>query len=255
MTGGADGILQGGPEPLPDKIANIALESSASIEGLVYDHNGSPVAGAVVTVSIGSRVFTAASRQNGSFRVDYLPLGQATAMARAPSGYDRGKTGPVTISQPGSTVPVEVRFDGIGTVKGDALDADGLTGLTLGTVTLTNSEWASPVVLASPVAGGKYEIQGAPAGSFSLQLTVPNRTAAGTAAASLQPGQTLSIPLILAPAGRVSGKVARPDGTTPTVGADVAIRVTPTVGPTVYPDSPHRFERRLSVGSGSAGFD
>ena len=33
MTGGADGILQGGPEPLPDKIANIALESSASIEG------------------------------------------------------------------------------------------------------------------------------------------------------------------------------------------------------------------------------
>ncbi|RPJ61419.1 MAG: hypothetical protein EHM23_06995, partial [Acidobacteria bacterium] len=230
LTGSAEGILPGGVEPLPDKIVNIAMEQSAALDGVVLNHEGATVAGAEVTVTIGSRVFRTASRANGVFRLDYAPLGEATIRAQAPSGYDRGQTGPVAISQPGSTVPVEVRFDGVGTVKGDALDSDGVTGLTLGTVTLTNSEWSSAIVLASPVQAGKYEIQGVPAGPFSVRLTVPNRTAVGVANGTLEAAQTLTIPLVLEPAGIVTGRVVRPDGTTPAVGADVTIRVTRPAG-------------------------
>ncbi|MFB3903054.1 MAG: LamG-like jellyroll fold domain-containing protein [Acidobacteriota bacterium] len=225
LTGSAEGILNGGQEPLPDTIVNISLEQSASIEGVVFDHQGGAVAGAQVTVTIGSRTLTCVSRSNGSFRLDYVPLGEAMVEAEAPSGYDRGRSGPVLISQAGSTTPVEVRFDGVGTVKGDAFDGDGVTRLALGTVTLTNTEWRFPVILACPVDQGTYEIQGVPAGPFSLKLTVPNRTTVGAAAATLAADQILSIPLTLEPAGSVTGKVVRPDGTTPAVGADVTVRV------------------------------
>ncbi len=233
LTGYGEGILPGGAEPLPDKIINIALEYSAALDGTVYDHQGTQVAGAQVTVTIGSRVFRTVSRANGAFRLDYVPLGDATVRAQAPSGYDRGLTGPVTLSQPGSTVPVEVTFDGVGAVKGDALDGDGVTGLTLGTVALTNSEWSPAVVLASPVQAGKYEFQGVPAGPFTMRLTVPNRTAVGAANGTLQAAETLTIPLVLEPAGTVTGRVVRPDGTTPAVGADVTVRVIRPVGGTI----------------------
>ncbi len=230
LTGYGEGLLPGGAEPLPDKIVNIALEYSASLDGAVYDHQGTPVAGAQVTVTIGSRVFTTASREDGKFRLDYVPLGEATIGAEASSGYDRGVTGSVTLSQPGSTVSVEVTFEGVGAVKGDALDGDGVTGLVLGTVTLTNSEWSPAVVLASPVQAGKYELQGVPAGPFTMRLTVPNRMAVGVANGTLQAAETLTIPLVLEPAGTVTGKVVKPDGTTPAVGADVTVRVTRTGG-------------------------
>jgi len=233
LTGSAQGILQGGPEPLPDRIVNIALEQSASLEGVVLDHSGTAVSGAQVTVTIGSLTLTSATRADGTFRLNYVPLGEATVRAQAPSGYDRGKAGPVTIGQPGSTVPVEVRFDGVGTVKGDAFDGDGVTPLAFGTVSLTNTEWSVPVVLTCPVLEGKYEIQGVPAGPFSLQLTVPNRTVVGAATGTLQSGQLVSIPLTLEPAGIVTGKVVRPDGTTPAVGADVKLLVTRAAGGTI----------------------
>ncbi|HXK60731.1 MAG TPA: Ig-like domain-containing protein [Acidobacteriota bacterium] len=162
-----------------------------------------------------------------------MTLGEAHVWAEAPSGYDRGRVGPVIITEPGATISVEVHFDGVGTIRGEALEADGVTPLQQGTVTFTNTEWPDPVKLACPVVDGSYRIENAPAGPFSLKLAVPGRTAAAGAAETLESGQVLTIPLILEPAGTVTGKVIRPDGTTPAVGTDVTVKVTRPVGGTL----------------------
>ncbi len=226
LTGSAEGVLDGISEPIPDKIVNITLESSATLSGFVYDHGGTPVAGAQITVRIGSRTFQTASRENGSYRVDYVPLGEATVRAEAPAGFDRGETGPVSIPQPGATVTADVTFNGTGIVKGDALDSDGTTRLTSGTVTFTNVVWSPAVEVSAPVVDGRYLLEGVPAGSFSLKLAVSGRAGVGSAASSLAAGQTLTLNLKLEPAGTITGRVLKTDGVTPAVGVDITTSVT-----------------------------
>ncbi len=224
QTGSASGTITGTNEPLPDQIVNIALEPSLTVTGTVFQQGSTtPVSGAQITITVGGRVFHAATNDVGVYRLGFVPLGEIRVRAEAPVGYDRGEAAPVTGTQPGGTVTANVTLDGVGTISGEALDNVGAP-LSAGTVTFTNNAWGTPVILfASVQPNGHYEIPGAPAGHFSLRLTVPGRVGVGSAAGDVVAGQTTNVPLQLEDAGTVIGIVKTADGLTPVQGASVAV--------------------------------
>ncbi len=143
-------------------------------------------------------------------------------------GYDRGEAAPVTGTQAGGTITANVTLAGVGTVSGEARDNNGAL-LTAGTVTFTNNAWNPAVVLyASVQPNGHYEIPGAPAGHFSLRLTVPGRVGVGSAAGDVFAGQTTNVLLQLEDAGTVTGLVNAANGTTPVQGASVSAHALPS---------------------------
>src|SRR5262249_15496206 len=150
LTGSVNGTITGTVEPLPDTVADIALTPSATIVGTVYQPGGSDtVAGARVSIS-GSGTLNTVTDQHGQYRVDFVPLGQLSVRADAPIGFNRG-IATVTAATAGETLTVNVTLLGVGTVTGDAFDSNGTTKLTSGTVSFTNAEIGTPVVLNAQV--------------------------------------------------------------------------------------------------------
>jgi uncharacterized GH25 family protein len=227
LAGGATGTINSGPEPLPDTVVDITLAPSATVAGTVFRFGGAiTVNGAHITATVNGRIFETSTDANGNYRIDWLPLGQIQVQAEAPTGFDRGIAIPVTASQPGSTVTANVTLNGVGNVTGSALDSNG-SALFSGNVTLTNDSLQPPINMTVPVdASGHYSITGAPAGPSRLTLVVAGRVEVGTANIILPAGQTIDVPLRLADAGTVTGKVLSVDGLTPATGADVTLSVT-----------------------------
>jgi hypothetical protein len=231
QTGSVVGSVTGTVEPLPDTIADIVLEPSATLTGTVYDLGGTtPLPGASVTVYVGGRAFNTSTNSNGIYRIGFVPLGEIRVRAEAPTGYSRGEAALVTVTQPGSTVTSDVVLTGTGSVSGTALDNNG-ANLTTGTVTFTNDAWGTPLQIIAPVqSNGRFVINGAPAGNFTLQLTVPNRTGTGSASALVSANQNVEVPIRLEDAGAVTGTLKMPDGASPAVGSDVMLSLTKTNG-------------------------
>jgi hypothetical protein len=224
LTGSANGILSGTTEPLPDAVADITLEPSLTLVGTVFKHGGTePVAGAPVSIRAGGRAFQTATREDGSYRLEFAPLGEVRVRAEAPAGFDRGEAVPATGTEPGSTLNVNVTFNGTGTIEGFALDHNG-AALSSGRVTFVNEDWDAPVIINANVQpDGRYEIDGAPAGHFTLRLSVLNLVGTGTASGDLQANQTLDLPARLADAGRLTGRVKSESGASPIVGASIVV--------------------------------
>ncbi|MDX6694607.1 MAG: large repetitive protein [Blastocatellia bacterium] len=235
QTGSASGIVSGTVEPLPDTVVNIALEPSVTLTGTVYRLGGAErVNGARVSIIAGGRYFETATNESGVYRLSFVPLGEVRVRAEAPTGYDRGEASPVTASLAGSTVISDVVFNGVANISGAALDNTG-TPLNNGTVILVNDGWSgAPVVIGSPVINGRYEFPGAPAGHFSLRLTVPNRVGVGTAAGDLAANQNLELPVRLEDAGGVTGVVKAADGATPIAGVDITLYLSRPAGGLVF---------------------
>ena len=224
QTGSVSGTVSGTVEPLPDTIADVALEPSQTVTGTVFQQGGTlPAVGAQITITVAGRLYHTATNDGGVYALGFIALGEVRVRAEAPVGYDRGESVPVTGSQAGGTLTANVTLAGVGTISGEATDNIGAP-LSAGTVTFTNDAWGTPVVLFASVQGnGHYEISGAPAGHFSLRLTVPGRVGVGSASGDLVGGQTITVPLQLEDAGNVTGTVTSADGSTPVQGASVAV--------------------------------
>ncbi|HEY0407421.1 MAG TPA: LamG-like jellyroll fold domain-containing protein, partial [Pyrinomonadaceae bacterium] len=235
QTGSASGIINGTVEPLPDTVVNITLEPSVTLTGTVYRLGGAErVNGGRVSIIAGGRYFETATNESGVYRLSFIPLGEIRVRAEAPTGYDRGEAAPVTAGQAGSTVISDVVFNGTADISGAALDNTGAP-LNNGTVLLVNDGWSgAPVVIGSPVINGRYEIPGAPAGHFSLRLTVPNRVGVGTAAGDLAANQNLDLPVRLEDAGGVTGVVKAADGATPVAGVDITLYLSRSAGNLIF---------------------
>jgi hypothetical protein len=210
---------------------NVALTPSATIKGTIYKNGGTePFTGAKITLTSGNRVFSTTSDLNGAYQVNFVSLGQFRVRAEAPSGFDRGQTELLTVSQPGSTVTANITMNGLGTITGEAKDSDGGL-LNRGSITFTNSDWGSPVTLAATVqANGQYTILNAPSGNFALKLTLADRIGVAAAAGSLAAGQTANVPLQLESAGRIFGNLRQSDAATPAVGADITLTLSRAAG-------------------------
>lgn len=228
LTGQTTGEVTGTTEPLPDTIADIALQASVTLVGTVEKYDGTgALAGALVSASSPGRSASTIADENGQYRFDFFPNSSGIRLrAMAPSGYDRGEVVLAEEPEPGSTVTTNVQLSGIGAVGGDVLDHLG-NSLSAGTVTLVNSEWGSndQITLTAPVqVDGRYLITGAPAGNFTLTLTIPNSNRSGTAEGMIEAEQTIELPVSLQDAGTVTGTVRNEAGT-PVASADVTLYV------------------------------
>ena len=229
LSGTTSGSLTGTTEPLADTIADITLTSSVTVTGTVFKAGGAgTLAGARITLIRGGSTFNTLTNENGLYRVDFVPLGEISVKAEAPTGFDRGLADPVTAATAGETLNINVTMAGVGTITGDAFDSNGTTKLTSGTVTFTNTDLGSPIVINGSVQpNGRYEIKDAPAGEFSLKLTVAGRVGAGSASGTLAFGQTVEQAIKLEDAGTITGRVKLVDGT-PVFSADVTLTVVRT---------------------------
>ena len=224
QTGSVTGTVNGTVEPLPDTIADIALEPSLTVTGTVRKLGGTEVVpGANVTVSVGYRSFRTATNEQGVYRLSFVPVGPVHVRAEAPTGYDRGE-GDAAAGTAGSTVTADVTLTGTGNITGIASDSNGAP-LTQGTIVYTNDEWSGAHVSINTAvqADGSYDITNAPVGHFSLKLSVPNRVGVGSAAGDVLAGQTVNVPIRIENAGRVMGRVTQPDGNSPATGMDVVL--------------------------------
>jgi hypothetical protein len=231
QTGSATGIISGTVEPLPDTIVNITLEPSVTLTGTVYKLGGGErVNGAIVKIIAAGRAFETATNESGVYRLSFVPLGEVRVRAESPTGYDRGEAAPVMATLGGTTVTSDVVLNGTGAIHGDALDNAG-GALATGTITLTNDAWSgAPVIINVPVSNGHYEINGTPAGHFSLRLIVPNRVGVGAAAGDLAANQNLDLPIRLEDAGSVTGIVKTSDGSAPVAGVDISATLSRSSG-------------------------
>lgn len=230
LTGQASGLVQGTTEPLPDTIADIALQPSATFVGTVIKSDGSaPIAGARVTIISNQGTRTAIADENGRYRFDYAPISNNMKIRATHPSSNTNERGEVVLSeapQPGSTVTIDVQLAGVGSVGGAATDHQG-TPLNAGTVTFVNEEWGTDnrFTISAPVqSNGSYLIENAPAGSFTLLLTVPDNSRRGSATGNITANQTLNLPIRLEDSGTVIGRVLK-EQSVAVSGADITLTI------------------------------
>jgi hypothetical protein len=228
LSGSASGQVVGTQEPLPDVIVNITLNASATVIGTVFDSDGvTPVLGATVNLLVGGASFLQTVSGSQGYSFAGVPFGNITIIATSPAGFSFGQaSAPVT--QPG-TATINVTLAGDGTIVGTAVDNLG-NPLSIGTVTVTTNPVGSTVVLSTPVqTNGAYQISGVPAGNFTITLTTPEIIGAGSATGTLAANQSLTVPLMLADAGSITGTVVN-SAAAPIIGAQVTLTLTPASG-------------------------
>ena len=98
---------------------SIVLESTGAVEGVVFNAQGQPVAGAVIAggLSLGT------TDANGFFRITGVPAGPRTIEAGDPVTKRRGSSNVTVV--PGQTVRIAITLEARATITGRVLDASG----------------------------------------------------------------------------------------------------------------------------------
>lgn len=150
----------------PTQKLSLKVLAYGGYRGVVYDQNGSPLAGAQIQIE-NHRETSAA---DGSYLFDYLPLGRHQ-IAAAYGDFEAFLTGPVLeISQ--QIIPgVDLPLVGFGSVVGQAVLADGITPLANARVHLTYLQSATIARLETYTdATGYFELD--PVLMYDFRLNV-----------------------------------------------------------------------------------
>jgi protocatechuate 3,4-dioxygenase beta subunit len=206
---------------------NIALHESGSVAGQLRKFDGSvPPPAALITIASagGGGVQQVVTREDGTFAFAKVPSGPATVTAAMLNGVDQARQ---TIDVPANdTVSVAINLNGVGTARITAKDESGAA--VVGRVTVSSAPTAPfPYSkTATTNTSGIVEIPDLLAGSVTVRLQVDGAVPLyGTASATIAPTGVTDITVTLQPYGTVTGRVLRPDGTTPAVGADVQVQL------------------------------
>jgi hypothetical protein len=228
LTGSASGTLVNDGDTLP---LDVTLRDSVEVAGRLYKAGAGQDPGPISEIRMSSAVVSpynplrAFSQPDGTFHFDRLPVGLATFDADALQSLDQGRaTAQLVRSDPPAPVQVEITLNGVGRLRGQALDSDG--NPTSGQVWI-NGTGAFPYQYYLQVGGdGLFEIPQILAGPLSVKLSARpgGLQLHGTKAAVVDPDGTTDVTVMLEPSGTVRGRVWRSDGTTPAYGADVTIR-------------------------------
>jgi len=221
---------------------------------LVRDAAGASVAGAEVEVVAGARgrgivTRTLTSGDEGTCRIEGLPISAAAVRARAPGG----RVGMATMRQPTSyaRARVTVTVAGAGSLEGrlTGVEDELLEGATVRAHALTVQAPYWGVVgftpRTAPVAGGRYRFDSLPAGTYALTLDAPagarlvtermrwGRTPLENSVqpilAKVEAGARTTHDLAVAAGAAIEGVVRRP-GDAPVAGALVKVTYAPYTG-------------------------
>ena len=187
------------------------LEPSGSVEGVFVEADGvTPIDSAQVAIG---QVAYAVTSATGEFRVDGIPLGEHMVLARnAVTG--RAAQTEARVVYDGQVVPVLLREDPLGTVRGQVYDVDQISRVAAANVTLTPSsplfDWQA--VTSGPQ--GEFTFPAVPPGPFFLFASDPLTLSSGTQSAVMpETAQTVDVSVFFAPEGSVRARVYQADGT------------------------------------------
>ncbi|HEX2874243.1 MAG TPA: carboxypeptidase regulatory-like domain-containing protein [Polyangiaceae bacterium] len=211
-TGFAVGTITG-----QDQVVALTVRAQGlgSVEGLVLS-NGSPQAGAEVTVAAASFRATTSSDANGRYRVTGVPEGQVTASANLGGGFLAGSASG-NLNGDGTTLTLDVPLQDSGAVGGVVVRADGTTPAPTSNVTLSVNGSSYSTVTA---ANGRFLFERLPAGSASLSVDVLGSIDQGSSSVQIPAGGTAEVKIALNGVGAIRG-VARTSNGTPTAGTVV----------------------------------
>ncbi len=207
----------------------LVLSAGATIEGIVHDASGAPVAAADVRVVVRGTTFWRAQRKaftapDGTFSIAGLPRRAVDVVASAPAGSSAIL--PVDLS----ATPAEkltIKLDVPGVIAGTVVDS---TGQGIGDAQVIaepawnggiadQQAWIVRGVQESVTdQGGAFRFHGLPDGTYRLRAARPGAPESALELArsvETKPGDT-SARIVLPADGLVTGKVALPDGTAPT---------------------------------------
>ncbi len=222
LAGSNAGNLEadGGNLPL-----DVALRDAAQVDGQVERWDGStpgPVSRVSVTVggAAGGQL-TVASDGEGRFGFPMVPAGEARLHADVVGSLDEGSA-QALVEAPGP-VQVAVRLNGVGGLRGQAVDEDGQP--VDGTLIITGSgavAYSSTLALG---ANGRFELPEVLAGPFTVKLIhreggfTRYGSANGVVVADRADNQ---VQVALQPSATVTGRVLRADQS-PAAGAEVTL--------------------------------
>ncbi len=214
----------------PDAVV-LRLERAAPLEGrLVEDRGGRPVAGVRVRAwsrgadvpRLAALAATATSDEHGAFRFELAPDEYALAVAQ--DGWD-GATERVRVGLAGTgAARVELRVRAGTTLEGVVADGDGSALAGARVVALANGErtyesFVNGMVVTAPRGAAVTDAHGRfrfaalnPAPTYTVLVDRHGYERAEVTAASSS-GRVAALPVRLARAAPVRGRVLRPDGT------------------------------------------
>ena len=198
--------------------SNIILTAAGTVNGTIFHFDGAtPVSNAQVSLSGG---FTTQADANGSYTLNFVPLGTYTISVTDPTNGDQG-TGSVTISNQGQVQTVNVNLNGQGNVTVTVLDAVSNPDASA-IVTLTGQTLFGGTFNGVTQANGTYAFSQVPAGAFAVSASDPvTQAGAGPVSGSVTAGGSAAITLQLQPVGSVTGIVFAANGVTPVSGITV----------------------------------
>jgi hypothetical protein len=214
-------------------VVNIIRPLFGSVEGVVFNPDGSPAANAQVGVcfpgSIGcppAANVTVTAGTDGRFAVDQIPLGRLTVFATSQVSRDSGSA-TTELAFDGDIATVTVVLAGLREVSGTAYFADGRVAPRV-EVTLEGqpeSGCAGRFCVTFAAADGNFSFVDVPARTFTVTARDPVTNLKGAVGGALNPGERRVVRIVLEPTGRMTGRVLLPNGN-PAQGivADLVIR-------------------------------
>jgi hypothetical protein len=204
---------------------DVAVRDAGHLTGTVLPAASGPLPPVIVTAAVAGLKFSTTAGADGRFDFPRLPAGSVTVTADVIGSIDTAR---LQLTLPGSaTTDVQLQLQGVGSLSGRALDSAGQP--TAGHLTIDGTG-SGPRYSISVSVGpdGQFHFPELLAGPVTARLrSAGTPTLHGTATAVVLPSQAAAVDVRLQDSATVTGTVVRSNGTTPAIGADAILKLTP----------------------------
>lgn len=203
---------------VPGPSLPVALEPLGAIEGRVLRADGTPAAGASVLAASADHGAAAAAGADGLFRLS-VPAGSYRLQASA--GERAGETpGLVPVAAGGPASRAEIVLGPAAAIEGTVVFPSH--GSARARVVAFPHDTREPAAVATTDPGGRFRIEGLPAGAYDVRASAPGATPALLRGVTVSPGKAFALRIALPGLGSVTGIVRDPAGR-PLAGVRVAV--------------------------------